>query len=528
LLLMLGIQAFGNFGHFNLCLSVVVLSWLDHASARALTLSSLATPVGVVFAVHTLLALFALPFNSFCSFTWTLWPVWQRLRFPPVGLVITLTRWLTPLRLVHSYGVFPPQSPPKVRFAPVAEVSWDDGVWHELSHRYWPTQPSSPPRFCAPHHERFDQAVVYECLGLNEMSLFRGPVGRFDPYGHGGSPVAQRLLQRILSGNVPGKRFYDRSLERQRGAPRAIRVRVHMLEPTTPAERRARGQCWKRELVGPHFAPQVLADMFVEQALPPPELWHFEDVCWLRRSRLGQAMAKVARGADPHSLVVDDAPELAADLNVFWVELMPLLAAAPRHSFSGLRARVGVLRARYGRVRLYAFERIAGRYAALLFARLEPALRAAGLRGFFASVPQAHGVDSLYELRLLTHHIVAQGRAAFDAVMAEPARASEHAQAMTLFSGHALQAVFRYEWLVYQSQKLRLMDSLVHPDGRREPSARQRATLAKNAALAKRVFGALTVAEFLKTQFQDDEHVLDIPERWPRFALDQHGELIRR
>jgi hypothetical protein len=185
------------------------------------------------------------------------------------------------------------------------------------------------------------------------------------------------------------------------------------------------------------------------------------------------------------------------------------------------------LRAQYGRSRLYAFERIAGRYAALLFARLEPSLQAAGLRAFVQPGPQALGVNSLYELRLLTHHIIAQGRDAYDAVIAEPARATEHAAVMTMFTAHSIHAVFRYEWLLYQSQKLRLMDTVLRIEGRSALSRKQQATRAKNEALAKRVFGAITVAEFLKTQFQSEEHTLDIPEHWPTFTFNEHAEVVR-
>ena len=521
--LMIGIHACGNYGHFNWVLSAVVLSWLDHATARQLTLDSLTTPVGVVLVVHTLVALLALPFNSFSAYTWTLWPAWQRVRFVPLRLWLALARWLAPFRLVHPYGVFPPQSPPSARIVPVAEVTWDGAHWYELTHRYWPSQERSRPRWCAPHHDRIEQAIVYESIGLNEMLVFRGVVGRWDPYGHGGVSAAQRLVHRVLAGRAP-------ELLRRSGlptdAPHALRVRSHLLEPAAPALR-AQGAFWKRELIGPHFPSQTLADIDVNHPLPPPELWHFEDVYWLQRSRLGDVMARVARGADPHTLIAEGAPELAAEVETFWGELVPQLRAAPVDSFVGLRARVMALRARYGRERLYALERIAGRYAAYLFARLEPSWRAAGLRAYFAEGPQALGVNSLYELRLLTHHIVAQGREAFDAAIAEPALAGQHAAVMTLFTGHCFQAVFRYEWLVYESQKLRLLEAVFKTAGRDPLSPKQERARAKNEALAKRGFGALTIAEFLRSQLETEEHTLDIPERWPRFVFNARAEVVR-
>jgi hypothetical protein len=522
LALMLAIHSFGSYGHFNWILSAVVLSWLDHASARQLTLASLATPAGVVFAAHSGIALLALPFNTFCAFTWTLWAPWRRIPVAPLRWLITLARWLAPFRLVHPYGVFPPQSPPSARFAPVAEVTWDGEHWHELQHRFWPSHERSKPRLCAPHHDRFEQAIVYESIGLNEQSLFRGVVGRWDPYGHGGVSAARRLLHSILAGGAPGQAIYDRSLERQHGSPRAIRVRMHLLEPAPPAEH-ARDVYWKRELIGPNIPAQTLQDMFVEHPLPPPELWHFEDVVWLYRSRLGRAMRAVQRSESPHALIAQDAPELAAEVEAFWSELVPQLRAA---DFTDLRARVEALRSQFGRERLYAFERIAGRYSALLFARLDPTFEAAGVGGYLKPGPQALGVDSLYELRLLTHHIIAQGRSAYDAVIAEPASASEHAAAMNGFSAHSLQAIFRYDWLVYECQKLRLLETVLQIQGRTPLTARGELTRVKNEALAKRVFGALTAVEFLKGQLQGSEHA-DIAENWPRFSFDERAEVIR-
>jgi hypothetical protein len=56
--------------------------------------------------------------------------------------------------------------------------------------------------------------------------------GRWDPYGFGGVPVAERLLHRVLSGGAPGDRFYERELERKRGAPLAIRVSRKVARPS--------------------------------------------------------------------------------------------------------------------------------------------------------------------------------------------------------------------------------------------------------------------------------------------------------
>jgi hypothetical protein len=526
--LMLVIWLTGNYGHFNLVLIVVALSLFDHASARALTLHSLMTPVGIVFTIHTALALLALPFNTFSAYVWTNMSFWRRLRFPPLTWLVALARWLAPFRLIHPYGVFPPNSPPAARMTPVTEATWDGVSWHELSHRYWPTRETSAPRLCAPHHERFDQAVVYEGMGINEMSLFRGGTGRWDPYGHGGVSAPQRLIARMLAGTAPGDRFYDRSWERRLGAPQQVRVRTYMLEPASNAERIASGRWWRRSLIGPHFPPQRLSDMFVAHPLPPPELWHFEDVQWLYRSRLGGLLKRVASGDDPHRLIAIDAPELESHvLAQFWAELVPLVAARHQHDWSGLRRSVAELRSRYGRPRLHLFERIAGRYAAFLFAKLEPLWSDRGLAPLWDRATPTLDVPSLYELRLLTHQIVAAGKPAYDAVIAEPLAAREHAARSTMYNGQIFHALFRYETLVYQSQKLRLIDAFTQIGGRRALNSRQLAARERFEAVARRTFGALSVVEFLKTQFTGEEDRLDIPERWPHFEFTSDDEVVR-
>jgi hypothetical protein len=300
-----------------------------------------------------------------------------------------------------------------------------------------------------------------------------------------------------------------------------------MLEPISIAEHRATGAWWKRTLIGPHLPPQRRGDMFVDHPLPPPELWHFEDVCWLERSRLGRTMQRVAAGGDPHQLISDAAPELEpAIVEQFWNELVPWIGARHRGDWRGLRQSVSELRTRYGRERLYLFERIAGRYGALLFARLEPLFNDAGIRPYWGEVKPTLDVPSLYELRLLTHHIIAEGKVAYDAVIENPAAANAHAARMNMFTGHGFQALFHYEALVYQAQKLRLLDAVTKTLGRHEPAAKQRAARERSAAFGKRCFGAITAIEFLKTQFTGDEDVLDIPEQWPRFAFTPQAELV--
>ena len=530
--LMIAIWLTGNYGYFNLIVIVIALCWLDNRTALAFSFAdffSLEGPwlVHGLVLLHTLLALIAFPFNTFCSHTWMMWSPWSRLRPKILRWPVTLTRLFHPLRWVHAYGVFPPRSPPPIKLAPVVEASWDGHEWLPFTYRHAPTAETSVPTFCAPHHERFDQAVVYDTLGFNESSVWRNVIGRWDPYGHGGVPAALMFLHRIVEGTVPSTRFYDRSLEKARGRPLLARVRLYMLEPTTWAEMRA-GRWWRRSLVGPHFPPIGREDGFWEHPLPPPELWHFDDLIWLRRSHLGKLMNRAARGEDPHSLVLIEAEAVAReDVERFWTEFLPAANRDRREDWQGLRAVVARLRDQYGRLSLYRFELIAARYAVLLFARLEPLFLDGGLRPVFGSGAATLDVKTNYHLRLLALHVVAEGKEAYDAVMKDPMLAREHHERMSLYSGNRLRALFRYEDFVYQSQKLRLLDAWHQQAGRPEPSEQQRRTAERFEGIARRLWGAMDMVDFLKTQFTTEEDVLDVPERWPRFAVNDDDEVVR-
>jgi hypothetical protein len=301
-----------------------------------------------------------------------------------------------------------------------------------------------------------------------------------------------------------------------------------MLEPTTWREVRRSGRWWTRTLVGPHFPPMTLKDGYWDAPLPTPELWHFEDLFWLRRSHLGRTMQRVARGEDPHALVAARAPEITSDeIDRFWSDFLPTIGAVHRDDWKGLRQTVGELRARYGRERMHRFERIANRYAAFLLAKLEPSFVDEGIAPVFGRVKPSLDVSSLYHLRLLTHHIVAEGREHYDAIIFDPRLAQEHAARMTMCSGNRLLALFRYETLVFQAQKLRLMGACLEHGGRPEPTDKQRLGKERMDAIARRLFGVLDVVDFLRTQFLQEEDVLDVPERWPRFFINERAEVVR-
>jgi hypothetical protein len=529
--LMVAIEVTGNFGYFNLVTIVVTLTWFDTKTALALRAPSLILGgpllVDALVVAHLFGALCSFPFNTFCAHTWTLWPLWERVRPRFLAWPALFVRATHPLRWLHAYGVFPPHTPPSVKIVPVVEVTWDGDAWHALEHRFSPSVETSAPRLCAPHHERFDQAVVYEAIGLNEASIMRNIVGRWDPYGYGGVPGSLMFVRRVLEGAVLGTRFYDRALERERGRPHAARVRTYMLEPTSLTELREKKRWWKKTLIGPHFPPMKLDDGYWDEPLPAPELWHPDDVVWLRRSRVGNLMKRARAGESPHELVLVHGEGLSAeDVSRFWGDFLPAVTAADRHDWAGLRAAVLALRARHDGATLHRLERIAARYAVLLSARLAPCvpeLTPANAFGF--KMTTATKLKTEHHLRLFAYHALGEGRAAYDALVAEPSRAEAEAERMTMQSANYLPVLFRYEAVLYQCQKLRLQQAFTEHEGRTEPTEAQRRTKARVEGAIKGIVGSLDMVEFLRSQLSGPEDVLDVPEAWPRFRMDASGEV---
>lgn len=529
---MMVIWASGTFGYFSLVMIVVSLSWFDSATAQAFSLREFFTGrehillKAVIFA-HTVGALISFPLNTYCSMTWLTWSIWRRVRSPAVRGALAFYRSLHPFRWLHAYGVFPPHPTPPVKFVPVMEVTWDGSAWHTLEHHFSPTTERSRPQFCAPYHARVDQSLIYDVFGMSDATIFRNLVGWWEPYGHGHAGGSLMMMRRTLEGFLPPLVFKRHSIQRS-GAPRAIRVRTYMLEPTPVREAFATGRWWKRTLVGPHTGPLRFEDGFWDEIEPHPETWHFDDLVWLRRSALGPLLERARGGESPHALVLAGAEGISAsDVERFWSDFLPTVALRDRRDWRGMRAFVTELRAKYGRPLLYRFERIAGRYGAFLLARLEPLFNDQGISPVFGKVRASLDVSTYYKLGLLTHHIVGTGRAAYDGVFASPHTASAHLPDMTLQTGMHLLALFRYEIYAAQAKRLRLMHRWLEHGGRTPLSDAAEKKRQEGEATARRILSVIEVGEFLRSQFMGEEDVTDVAEAWPAFALSSEKVLER-
>lgn len=551
--LMVAIAATGNYGHFNGLTLVLLLPLLDNVTPMhfALTdffagLFDVSRPpaelaLAGLIALHTAGALLLLPLNTWASFTWTQWAFWRRLpralTWPTLlAPALAIFRALQPWRWLHAYGVFPPRAGPAVRMAPRLEVQFDnDGQWHAWRPHIFPTHEDAAPRWVAPHHPRFDQAIIYESVGFTEASTLRNLTGRFDPYGHTRLSAAGALLRGVLTSRIDHAFFFADTPGLKHGGkhepPTAARVRAVMLEPTTPSERRQSGghrrKWWRATEVGPHLSAMQADNPSLRAGLPPPELWHPEDRHWQSRSRLDHLARRVCLRAKDrehvHSAVLeglDDEGTSNEHVEAFWSQFVAFVGSAEASALP-LHEVVAQVRARFDTETLAHFERLAGRYTLFLLTQLEPLFLAGGLRALLGLRPPALQVENHTQLHHLAAAMLLDGKAAYSQALAEPERARGYipelaSRAMIhpiMDRGARLRAVFRWENTLHQARLFRMLKTQTAIEGRPEKPSSKLASWA--AQVARRLWGAFDELDRLAALPTPEDP--DMPERWPRF-----------
>jgi hypothetical protein len=534
-LLMIGIQLMGSFGYFSLLTIVSCLPLLDNTTPLALDLGTLFDAgeprlVNAFVVVHTLAASVAFVFNSWMGQSWHLWAFWYQL--PRIAQVpLTFFRLLHPFRWLHPYGVFPPNNWPAAKMSLLFEVTWDGKKWHELRFKYSACHPSSFPKFVAPHHPRGDQAVIYETMGLNPTSLVSSLMGSWDPYPFGSASPAAAVSQHLLHGRAFDF-FSSQGFVENEGPPVSVRITTIMLEPVSLKEHRETGNWWKRTYVGPHMPPQRQDPDFWKVQIGEPEFWHFDAIFWRRRSRLRKLMdAAVRPDADPMQLVRLDRDELTeADVERFWNEFVPMIAGPTRETFETLPDVVPAVRQRFSRREQRALYLLLQRFSLLLVSRLEPLYLH---RGFRPRIP----VKTYFHLWMLAQHVIGNGREAYLAAFADPLSIAQHVPALTNQTGLYALSIFRYEEMIFEAQKLRLITAYVYPhdtEMKRAIAEKVKASNLETLAPLERLFvrvaqgvsGFFNVLPDIRDNFKGPRFDQGYPERYPEFRELDSGEVV--
>ena len=533
--LMLGIQLTSNFGYFSVLSMVLCIPLLDNVTPQQLDLANMfaaGQPVivnGFVL-VHTLSALITFPLNSWVAQGWMLWAFWYQL--PRIVQVpLKFFQLLHPFRWMHPYGVFPPNTTPAVKISLLLEVTWDERTWVELPFEYAPTNERSPLRMVAPHHPRGEQAVIYDTFGMNYTSLLMTVAGPWDPTTFCMRLPSQVFCQAILR-TPPSELFAGTPLAGRSDPPVAARLTTQLLEPVSLEEKRATGRWWKRTYIGPHCAPQRLDPSFADDVYGPPELWHFDNIMWRRRSRLGPLLSRAREGSeDPLSLAIVDSDLTSLDVERFLGEIVPLIGGPERLDLSNLPAVSERLHATFGRRERRAMERVLARLSMVLVARMEPYFHHHGLR---PKIP----VRSNFHLWMLAQHIVGCGRGAYLKAVAEPLTVVEdHVPNLTVASGLFAFALFRFDQMTFDAQKLRLVQRYFYPHDPAEKQKLHEQLLSEDLSelppgrqwvmnMARSMAGLHSLMPHMRENFRGPGFHHGYPECYPWFSQEESGKVV--
>ena len=143
---------------------------------------------------------------------------------------------LEPFRIANTYGLFANMTPH--RYEIEFQGSNDGRSWTAYPFRYKPQDPHDRPRIYAPYQPRFDWNLWFASLTDWQQA-----------------PIVPRTEIRLLEGSpqvlglFAGNPFRDHP-------PRFVRAVLWQYWFTTPAEKRATGDWWRRELLGT-YAPTI-------------------------------------------------------------------------------------------------------------------------------------------------------------------------------------------------------------------------------------------------------------------------------
>jgi len=143
--------------------------------------------------------------------------------------------WISPLRLVNSYGLFAVMT--TVRREIIVEGSNDGTTWLDYEFRYKPGDVKRAPPWVAPYQPRLDWQMWFAALGSASDN-----------------PWFYNFAARLLQGSAPVLGLLERN-PFPKGPPRYLRAEIYDYQFTNFAERRAGGAWWRRSDEGIYLPP---------------------------------------------------------------------------------------------------------------------------------------------------------------------------------------------------------------------------------------------------------------------------------
>lgn len=156
----------------------------------------------------------------------------MRLSVPLPPAVATLRAYLMPCRIVNGYGLFAWMT--KARPEIIVEGSTDGKTWKAYELPFKPGDPGRRPGLAAPHQPRLDWQLWFAALQ---------PVER--------NPWVLQLGVRLLEGSKPVLSLFQKNPFPD-APPKYLRMELYDYRFTTPSEKAASGNWWKRTRLGPY------------------------------------------------------------------------------------------------------------------------------------------------------------------------------------------------------------------------------------------------------------------------------------
>ncbi|MDE2491002.1 MAG: lipase maturation factor family protein [Elusimicrobia bacterium] len=226
--LMILIALTGNYGFFNLLTLVLCLAALDDDLPWLARLAPKASPRPARPARARAVGAFAALWLFVGGLQWSL----QLGARPPLAPVWgTVLAALEPLRSIDSYGLFAVMTTKREEIS--VEVSADGRDWREWPFRWKPGDPRRAPPETGPYMPRLDWQMWFAGLGAP-------------------SPWFGNLLYRLLQGSPSVEALMGPS-PLGRTKPLYARAWLWSTRFSTPAQRRASGDWWRREREGLYF-----------------------------------------------------------------------------------------------------------------------------------------------------------------------------------------------------------------------------------------------------------------------------------
>tara|TARA_B100001964_G_scaffold237412_1_gene300904 strand:+ start:1121 stop:2341 length:1221 start_codon:yes stop_codon:yes gene_type:complete len=240
--LQIGIALCGNYGIFNLLMSVVTLPLLAAAPIWVMP------DLSVTSLVSCCLLLGAIPYlvvlDSWNQGMWAYVPTRLRERARLLAPLARIYRPFVSFRIWNAYGIFVPRgSYPKM--VPTIQMSQDGEIWEDVVPRYMTNSVTQKPKRFAPYHPRLDHFIFYNHFRTSDFKI-QCMMG-FNPYYVHEVGLTEKIVEHLYRGNPVAQSLFAQV---PFDDPAHVRVAIfaYHMNPITVAHET--GVYWVRELVG--------------------------------------------------------------------------------------------------------------------------------------------------------------------------------------------------------------------------------------------------------------------------------------